>query len=265
MGNVKRVFYAFVTLLVVFMIYRMSVLLLILGLKEASRQLFFITLSLYLFIPLIKSFKFKGYNVESAEIRRKIKKIYKGIKDDKVTTLQGITLKSDKKSIDIDSLILTPKGVFNIAFCNEKGRILVKEFNSWVKLTRGDKELEITSPINIIRRNREMLSKVFKEEEIIDLIVMVNDRADVEEEEISSVPIIRYDDIADYIENYTSEDEYDSEELYDKLYPLIYKTEDLDKDLKFYEKYLDNKWQYRSRLTIISFGFIFYIMRIMGI
>ena len=264
MNNAKRLILGFFTLLIIFMIYRISILLLILGLKGASRQIFFISLSILIFIPLLKNIKFKGYDVESAEINRKINKVYKKFKDSNITRLQNITLKHDKRSIKVDSLIISEKGVFNIAYCNEKGHIVIKENNIWVKRNRRGIDEEITSPIKSIRQNREILRNIYNEDEVIDLIVIVNDRSDFEEE-VSSVPIIRYDDIEYYISNYESEEIYDSEELYDRLYGLKFKTENIEDDLKIYNKYLDYKWQYRSRLAIVSFCFLFYIIKVIEI
>lgn len=265
MNNIKRIFYAFTTTIIVFMIYRMSILLLMVGLKSTSRQLFFTTLCLYLFIPLLKNIRLKNVDTNMCEINSKINKTYKKIKDDTITKLQGVTLKQENTSIDIDSIVINKYGVFNIVYSEYKGNIKIKEFNNWYKVVRGGVEVPIESPIEKLRKNREMLNRVFDEDQIIDLIVMVNDRVDVEEEEVSSVPIIRYDDLPSYISEYESDDEFDPEELYDKLYPLIFKTKDLEKDIELYEKYLDLKWQYRSRFAIIAFSLFFYIVKVIDL
>ena len=115
------------------------------------------------------------------EINSKINKTYKKIKDDTITKLQGVTLKQENTSIDIDSIVINKYGVFNIVYCEFKGNIKIKEFNNWYKVVRGGVEVPIESPIEKLRKNREMLNRVFDEDQIIDLIVLVIDRVDVEE------------------------------------------------------------------------------------
>ena len=181
MNNIKRIFYAFTTTIIVFMIYRMSILLLMVGLKSTSRQLFFTTLCLYLFIPLLKNIRLKNVDTNMCEINSKINKTYKKIKDDTITKLQGVTLKQENTSIDIDSIVINKYGVFNIVYSEYKGNIKIKEFNNWYKVVRGGVEVPIESPIEKLRKNREMLNRVFDEDQIIDLIVMVNDRVVVED------------------------------------------------------------------------------------
>ena len=57
---------------------------------------------------------------------------------------------------------------------------------------------------------------------------------------------------------------YNEDELYDKLYPIIVTERELQQDNKLFQKYLDYKWQYRSRITIISFAAVLYIFKMIG-
>lgn len=265
MNYVKRTFYIIMTAIIVFMIYRVSILLLMVGFEQAASELLFITLSIYLLIPLVKNFKFKDVPLQNIEINRRIKKAYESISDKDTTALIGLTLKEGNITTDIDSIIINKYGVFNIAFCNYSGNIKIKDGNTWVKVNRKDQEEKLESPIDKIRDSRKTLSNIYDEEIIIDLIIMTNSWAQVEEESVSSVPILFVEEIDEYISNYQTKEKYDEDELYDLLYPLISKEKDLEKDFDIYEKYLDIKWQYRSRIAIISFALMFYIFRIIGI
>jgi hypothetical protein len=246
------------------MVYIMAITLLKVGLKDASRDFFIITLSIYLALPLIKSAKDKRNVPKDGIITSRIKKTLSEIKDENITKLQGVTIKYKKNKEYVDCIVVTEDGVFNIVLCNLRGAITVKKDDSWFNDKRK-KSIEIMSPLNKVRRNRNVFNKLLEEDEIIDIIVMTDQIVEVYEEEASSVPIVRYDDLVDYIKGYKGEEKYDPEELYDKMYPLIFKEKDLAKEMELLERYLENRWQYRSRVATASFFLMFYILRILKI
>lgn len=259
----KRIFYVFSTLFLVYIVYKISILLLLVGLDTMSREFFLLVLGIYLVIPLAKNLKLRTSDLNCIEINNNVSRVCKKIKDSKTTSLLGLTLKYNNIEEYVDAIIINKHGVFNIVFCDYKGNIVVSEYNSWKRVKKRTEE-QLLSPINKIRENRELLSKVYNEEEINDLIVMVDESVDVTEEENSSVPIVMYIDLADYIDNFNSEEIYDEDELYDKLYPMISRERELQQDNKLLQKYLDYKWQYRSRVTIISFAAVLYVYKMIG-
>ena len=261
MRILKRLLYAFFAAIIIYTIYRFSVIALIFGFNDTSREIFFVPVVFYFFIPILRNFKNRNLNIKRIKVYKKIKNIYKKISDFSVTPLLGLTLKDKEKTVDIDSVIVTEKGIFNIVLCDYNGDIEVKKNNKWIKIKSKNKDVELLSPINKVRKNRLFLNKIYGEESIIDVIVMTDFTADVYEEEKSDADIVRADDLLDYIESYNSDERYDSDELYDKLYPYIFKEKDLEKEFSIYEKYLDYKWQYRSRIAFISVGIIFYVLR----
>ncbi|MBU5487862.1 hypothetical protein KQI77_06720 [Clostridium sp. MSJ-8] len=263
MNIFKRIFYIFSALFLVYIVYKISILLLMVGLDTMSREFFLLVLGIYLVIPLVKNLRLKTSDLNCIEINNNISRVCKKIKDSKTTSLLGLTLKYNNIEKYFDAIIINKHGVFNIVFCDYKGNIVVSEYNSWKKVNNRREET-LVSPINKIRENRELLSKVYKEEEINDLIVMIDESVDVTEEESSSVPIVMYMDLADYIDNFDNEEEYNEDELYDKLYPIIVTERELQQDNKLFQKYLDYKWQYRSRITIISFAAVLYIFKMIG-
>lgn len=261
---IKRLFYSLSSLFLVYMVYIMAITLLKVGLKDASRDFFIIILSIYLALPLIKSIKDKRNVPKDAIITNRIKKTLSYLKDDSITKLQGVTIKYKKNKEYIDCILVTDNGVFNIVLCNLRGSIIVKKDDSWFNNKRKE-SIEIISPLNKVKGNRNVFNKMLEEDEIIDIIVMTDQTVEVYEEETSSVPIVRYDDLVDYIKEYNSGEKYDPEELYDKMYPLIFKEKDLVKEMELLEKYLENRWQYRSRVATASFFLMFYILRILKI
>lgn len=265
MRNFKKVIYILTALIIIYYIYAISVMLLKVGFKSASRDFFFFTLSIYLLIPLIKNIKYKRDISEELILTYKINKSINKIKDNNITKLQGVTIKNNNGEASFPCIITTNNGIFNIVFCKYKGSIIVREDNNWFEKYKKDMLIKVISPINAIRKNRHILKENFNEDEIIDLIVMTNNYVDINEEEISSVPIVKIKDLGSYIENYESEEEYKEEDIYNKLYPAIYKEKNIDTEINIYNKYLDNMWQYRSRFALICFSTMFYIFRVIGI
>ena len=261
MRVLKRILYAFFAAIIIYTIYRFSVIALIFGFKDTSREIFFIPIVFYFFIPILRNFKNRNLNIKKIKVYRKIKNIYKKINDFNVTPLIGLTLKDKEKTAEVDSIIVTDKGVFNIVLCDYKGDIEVKENNNWIRLKSKNKTETLLSPINKIKENRMILNNIYEDESIIDLIVMTDFTADVYEEFKSDADIIKSEDLLDYIESYNNSKEYNADELYNKLYPYIFKEKDLEKEFNIYEKHLDYKWQYRSRIAFISIGIIFYVLK----
>lgn len=260
----KRFGYILSAFLLIYIVYMISVILLRFGFHGTASQIFFVALGLYLALPTIKYCKDKNeYEVNSLEYCNNMTKVLNGLDKD-ITRLQGVNLKIDKEVYEIDDIVFTTKGVFNIVECDLKGDILIEDGDRWYKKTRKGYDI-ITSPVNKIKKNREALREVFKDDQIIDIIAMVNSRVDVDGEEESAVNILRYDDVVDYINDYNEKERYDPEELYDMLYPFIDGEKDLVDIKEKYNIILDNKWKFRSRLVFISMFFILYIFKVMEV
>lgn len=260
-SNVKRISYTFITFILVFCIYKISLLFLKVGMDGASRDIFFIPISLYFCISLIKYMSYRGkVQVDIIKMEEKLNTLFKGF-NDKVTPLQGVTLEKDDNEGVIDALVITNKGVFNIVPCSYTGDISIKEDGNWYKVGKREDTM-ISYPVTKVRKNRELLAKIYDEEEILDIIIMLEDKVDIEGEENSSVTILRNDELKSYIEDYDGVENYDEEELYQEMYSYIKEEWDLVKMKKLYNEYLDSKWQFRSRLAFSSFFFIFYILNL---
>ena len=76
------------------------------------------------------------------------------------------------------------------------------------------------------------------------------------------MPIIRHYELANYIENYNESEMFDEVELYDKLYPLIYKEKNINNERLSYERFLDIKWSLRSRILVIASAYTLYICNV---
>lgn len=259
--NIKRIYICFFSFFLIYLVYKMSTLLLKLGLYSAATEIFYIIVSLYLGYSLIRYMQYrKSYSFDELELYNRVNKIFSKI-EGKITPLQGVTLKKDEVKGELDSIIVTSKGVFNVVSCSYIGDIKIKEDGNWYKRDRKGYYM-ISSPINKIKKNREILSKIYDEEEIVDVVLLLSDYIEIEGEENFSVPIVKNDEINDYIDDYEIEDEYDESVLYDKLYVTIDSEKDLDGIKASYKKYIDAKLQFRSRLAAVSIFAILYILNI---
>lgn len=257
----RRVFYVIAALILIYAIYYISVVMLKMGFNGASSEFFFVILGFYLAAPLIKYNKIRGAVIEGKfegnyKINNNLKKL-----SIKGNIIEDATLKFKDENIIIEKLVFTNKGIFNIVKCNYTGDIVIEKDKRWYKINKR-KKYAVVSPINIIRNYRRALTKVFKDEEIIDLIVIVNERVYIQGEEYSDVPLIRYDEILEYIDDYEGEEKYNEEKLYDRFYPNIVKTKNTIEEKKLYNVFLDYKWMFRSRLAFISVFLILYLLNI---
>lgn len=261
MKIIKQIFYFIIALAMIYYIYVISIMLAKVGFKDISRDFYFASLSIYLAVPLLKSVKLKkDIDIYALDTLEKINKSVK-ILGDETNRLNDVILKKDNIERKIDNIIITDKGIFNIVRCNYKGQIYAKDDKTWY--INKKKKLEgVKSPIDNIIKNRELLSTEIEGEKILDLIIMMNDRADIEGENNCSVDIIRYNEIGNYIMNYSTERDYNEEQLYDKIYPLIYKFQEIKSDKNIYKRFIENKWKYRGRVFISLISFIFYIKNI---
>ena len=261
LGNVKRISFLILAFIWVYLIYYLSILMLKFGFNGASGEFFFVTLGIYLIIPLIKYNKVRKDVLEGRfEYNRKVNNNLKKIKNGALP-LDGVTVKHKGEVITLDNIVINRKGIFNIVKCDYKGNIIIGKNNKWFKYFRKGKE-PIPCPVVTVRKNREALSSVIEEDAIIDVIVMVHDRVSVEGDELSDVPVVRYDELDDFIKNYDGEEKWDTTKLYDNLYNIIVSTKDLVKEKKIYEAFLDYKWLFRSRLTFISIFFVLYFLNL---
>lgn len=264
LNAIKRGSYFFSAFLLGYFIYMISLILLKVGLSNASNNLFYVPLGIYLSLSIIKYTKIsKEFNINEIELCSKMTSSLKKL-DPNITKLQGITLKFNEIEQKIDDLIITPNGIFNIVECDYKGYIYINEDNTWQKES-FNKKYELPSPLIKLHNNRQILENVIDKDEIIDVIVMVNDRIDLFYEDNCAVDIIRYDELYDYINSFDGENCFDTEKLYDKLYPLISDEVNLEDVQNINNKILDSRWQLRSRLTAVCFFLILYILNLINL
>lgn len=257
----RRGFYVITALILVYVIYYISLGMIKIGFHGASSEFFFIVLSFYLAVPLIKYTKIKK-NVIEGEFEENYK-INNNLKKLNIlgNTIEDATIRYNNQDIKIEKLAITKKGIFNIVKCNYTGDILIEKGNRWYKTNKKRKDA-LLCPVNTIRNYRLALTNIFEDEDIIDLIVIVNDRFYIQGEEYSDVPIIRYDEISSYIEDYEGKEKYNEEELYERIYSSIVTTKNTFEENKLYNVFLDYKWMFRSRLAFISVFWILYLLNI---
>lgn len=261
MKTIKQIFYLLYEIIIVYYVYSISILFLKIGFSEISKDMFFIFLVMFLLLPLAKSLKIgKNIKLLSIENEYKINEKIKKIKN--INKLYNPVLKVKKDKENLDNIIITKKGVFNIVKSNLKGKIKIENDNEWYKKI-GGKYIKIESPILKIKKFRKILRRAFSEDIIYDVIVMMEDRVTIEEENNTNAPIISYNELDKFIKNYNADEIYEPDELYDKLYPYIYENKDNSKEISIYNKYVEAKWKYRGRLAVVLISIVFYIKNVL--
>lgn len=261
MKVIKQIFYLLYEVIIIYYVYSISVLFLKIGFSEISRYIFFAFICIFLLLPLIKNFKFcKGIKLLSMENDYKINKSIKKLKN--INKLDNPVLKVKKQKENLDNIIITNKGVFNIVKSNLKGKIKIENDNEWYQKV-GNKYVKIESPIIKIKKFRKTLRKAFSEDIIYDVIVMMEDRVTIDMDNNCNAPIISYNNLGKFIDNYNAEEIFESDKLYDKLYPYIYENKDNSKEISIYNKYMESKWKYRGRFTVVLITVVFYIKSVL--
>lgn len=243
MNIAKRIFYTFSAFCIVYFTFKVSVLFYKVGFKSAAGELFLITLCIYMAVPLIKSLKSKRLvHVNKMEIVTKINKT-KTAKNKNNNLIFYASLKSNELFQESETLIITEKGVFNIVYFDEYSNAKTFEYC-----------------IESIRKTRKVLGSVIKEDSIYDIIITLKKQ---HKKQITnhSVDIINFANLDNYIDEIEINTKYNQADLYDKIYPIIYKTEDINKEDKFYQVFLDNRYQFRSRLAFSSVAFMLFLIQ----
>lgn len=261
MRKVKRVFYFVISFVIAYYVYNISVIFYKLGMEDISKNIIFIALGIFLIVPIYRGIKVKLNLSSDSESIYLIDKAFSKIKDDDITKLQGITLKKDNDKAYVDALVVSNKGIFNIVFCTYSGKITITKDGRWKRYYRGKKS-DVESPFKKVLKNKKILLEEFTESQIKDIVVLLNDRVDIKYNGDKDLPIIRHYELANYIENYNESEMFDEVELYDKLYPLIYKEKNINNERLSYERFLDIKWSLRSRILVIASAYTLYICNV---
>lgn len=261
--NFKRTYYVTTAFILVYITYEISLSLFKIGFSTASRNIYFCVLAIYLCVPLLKHNKYeKDIEIEKLQANCIVNKQLRSVIDS-ISLLEEIVIKKDDEEITLDNTIVTTKrGALNIVKCNYTGDIIIDKDNRWYSKDRKSIS-ELITPITAIRKNREYLTNILAEDEIIDVVVMVNGKFFIEGEENSDAIIVEYDDLPDMIKEFNEDGTEDENKIYDKIYKKIIRVKDIAEEEKLYDSYIDNIWMFRSRLTFISMSFIFYILNIL--
>ncbi|MEG0642238.1 MAG: nuclease-related domain-containing protein [Clostridium sp.] len=258
----KRGYYIVGAIIMVFIIYKVSLFFLNIGLDSVSRQLFFISMCFYLYIPLMSYVKSKSEVVKTGILEEQMVKEELEILKEGCTVLHGVYIKDGEEKIEIDSLVISDKGIFNIYVKKLSGEITIKENEVWKFKRYGNIEYSY-APIEGVKKNRRALASVVDEEKIIDLVVIAGDGVSVEGSENSSVPVVMYNDLVEYINNYETDERYDVEKLYEEFYPsLDGESTVYEKELK-YEDHLNKRWIFRGRFAVVTVFLGLYLANIM--
>lgn len=264
---IKKSYYLFLSIILSFLIYKFSVLFLNLGFYGASQKFFVIAVILYLYKPL-KQFIFQkseDKKIYKDPIEKKLEKEIRKLKGN-YKVIYDSKIKKDKKISKADLIILSNEGIFNIFLCTLNEDIEISEDNYgneiWINKVSGK---IYNTPALIVRKNREILSTIANEENIIDLIVMTNNTVKIENREDSIIEILSIDNLHSYINNYYSEEEIEIGKTYRDIKKLIENFKDGFKEQQErIEKLRYGNFLFKSRLAIIGFFLSLYLAQIIA-
>lgn len=271
----KRGYYMLGAIIMIFIIYKMSLIFFNIGLESLSRQIFFLSIAMYLYVPLMRSLMIKKVPIDSVkekqlkageEGERRVRKVLEELSNECKVEF-GKYIGTEANHAEVDALVFSKVGVFNIEVKNWSGSIRVRENEDgeevWLR-ENGSKIEIVMSPSEQVRYHREVLSKVLEEEKIIDVIVIANDKSTLIGVEKSIVPIVNYNELVDYINDYESEEEYDVNKLHESVNTIIIGDSETYKEISEEEAKNDVRWLFRSRFAVATFFFGLYIANVIS-
>ncbi len=143
-------------------------------------------------------------------------------RDDKLTILLKKEDFIDEVQ-ELDHILVSKHGVYLIETKYLKGKITVKKNGNWVR-TDGGEEEGMLSPVAQVDRHHVLVSEILDglvaEEHIHDIICIAHDKAIIEGEENSPVPVVKADNLVRFIKTEdakASDCEYDCEAILQRI------------------------------------------------
>ena len=188
-----------------------------LGYKEIAIGFAISSMILLTIIPNIKEVKKdRAIRKGGIEGERKVKQELKELKGRGYRVINGVYLKGNTITQEIDSLIITPKAIFNVETKNYGGEITITKSGDWIRTKYGEKSY-LKNPKEQVDRHRKCIKEIVGNTKIVDLVVIANDKTTIEGEKNSKVKVINYSNLSEYIEKYRGENIYNVDALYNKL------------------------------------------------
>lgn len=142
--------------------------------------------------------------------------VLRWLDSNKYIVLKNIYLKYNNTTQEFDNIVISPFGVFNIETKGYSGTIKINNDMTWIR-KYDNKEIGIGNPIFQLQRHHKILEGILGDINMVDLIVIGNESTVIEGSENSTVPVLKHDVLLNYIENYSNDNSYDVNLIYNKI------------------------------------------------
>ncbi|MEG0295697.1 MAG: nuclease-related domain-containing protein [Clostridium sp.] len=233
-----------------------------LGYREISIGFAIAAMILLAVMPNYKELKKdRAIKQGGVEGENRVKEELKELKGKGFKVVNGVYLKGDTLTQEIDSLVVTPKGIFNIETKNYGGSISINKYGDWIRTKQG-KTSYLKNPMDQVERHKKCIKEIVGNVRIIDVVVIANSKTTIEGTKNSKVKVIKYSGLSEYISSYKGENKYNVDEVYSLIKSRIKGESNIksykDKnEVPFYKE-----WDFLARLGVAAF-FIGYV--IMGL
>lgn len=213
-----------------------------------------------LFLPNLKAYnKERAIKQGGVEGENRVKKELKELDNKGYKVINGVYLKGKTITHEIDSLVITPKGIFNIETKNYGGVISINKYGDWIRTKKGTTSY-LPNPKEQVDRHRECLKEIVGNTRIIDLVVIANSGTTIDGIKNSKVKVIKYSGLSEYIESYKGEAKYNVEEIYSKVKLSIKGKSNIKKYKDKNKNPFYKEWDFLGRLVVSIFVIIYIIM-----
>lgn len=136
------------------------------------------------------------------------------------------------KSQEFDHILVGENGVFNIETKHYSGNIKVDKIGNWSRTDKNGNPKDDENPLMQVDRHRAVLAGILgKDIPIIDIICISYPDAILEISDDAPVPVMKYDVMARYIQNFKSDKSLSNEEI-EQVVKLIEKHRVIAKEEK---------------------------------
>ena len=231
-----------------------------LGYKEVSIGFAISAMLLLTIVPNFKEYKRdRAIRQGGIDGENRVKEELKELKGKGYKIINGVYLKGKTLTQEIDSLVITPKGIFNIETKNYAGDISINKYGDWIRTKKGNTSY-LKNPCEQIERHKRCIKEIVGNVKINDIIVIANSKTTIEGLKNCKVKVIKYSGLSEYIEGFKAEKKYDVDEVYKKIKSRISGESNIktykDKDSEPFYK----QWDFIARIFVALFIILYVVM-----
>lgn len=203
--------------------------------------------------------KDKAIKQGGIEGEERVKDELKELKGRGYKIINGVYLKGDTLTQEIDSIVITPKGIFNIEVKNFGGDISINKYGDWIRTKQGQNTY-LKDPVGQVERHRKCIKEIVGNIRIIDVIVIANSKATIDGIKNCKVKVLKYSCLSEYIQSYKGESKYKVDDIYLKIKSRIKGKSNIKSYKDKYKVPFYKEWDFIARLAVAIFIIIYVAM-----